>query len=228
MEGKIMGKWKKRIKLLIALIVAVAILLIIFFLVLMDKPSSQMILMDMERGYKRDFQIVEEFTHIAYTDGEPETQRKLKCPAVVLQDKENSDVRFIAYAYPLEGGDWIYRDNYVQKVLVYCIEQEQIELNNEDKCKAVDSSYPPNLVLENTDEMARKLQDMVILFTELCQYDEAHLHNKTGRFEVEGSIFIYQIEPGNISDRWLDETGPFCYDTPIEKYKAFLEKLEEE
>ena len=224
-----MGKWKKRIKWCIIAIAVTGILLFIFSLFLENKPSSQMILLYMEKVYKRDFQIVEEFTHIDYTDGEIETRRKLKCPAVVLQDKNNSDVRFMAYAYPLEGGDWIYRDNYFQKVLVYCIKQQQIELNNEDKCKAIDSSYPPELVLENTDEMAQKLQNMVLLFTELCRYDkDDHTVNASGRFEVEGSSLIYQIEQGNVSDRWLDGTGPFCYDTPIEKYKAFLNALEEE
>ena len=224
-----MGKWKKRIKWCIIPIALAAIFLFIFSLFLGNKPSSQMILLYMERVYKRDFQIVEEFTHIDYTDGEIETQRELRCPAVVLQDKNNSDVCFMAYAYPLEGGDWIYRDNYFQKVLVYCIKQQQIEMNNEDKCKAIDSSYPPELVLENTDEMAQKLQNMVHLFTELCRYDkDDHTINEVGSFGVEGSLFIYQIEQGNVSDRWLDETGPFCYDTPIEKYKAFLNALEEE
>ncbi len=224
-----MGKWKKRIKWCIIPIALAATFLFIFSLFLRNKPSSQMILLYMERVYKRDFQIVEEFTYIDHTDGEIETQRELKCPAVVLQDKNNSDVRFMAYAYPLEGGDWIYRDNYFQKVLVYCIEQQQIEMNNEDKCKAIDSSYPPELVLENTDEMAQKLQNMVHLFTELCRYDkDDHTINEVGSFGVEGSLFIYQIEQGNVSDRWLDETGPFCYDTPIEKYKAFLNALEEE
>lgn len=228
MEDKIMVKWNKRIKLLIVPVAAVVILLIICFLFLKNKPSSQVILLYMEETYKRDFQIVEEFTHIDYTDGEIQAQRELKCPAVVLQDKNNADVCFIAYAYPLEGGGWVYRDNYFQKVLVYCIKQQQIELNNEDKCKAIDSSCPPKIVLENTDEMARKLQNMVLLFTELCQYDDDHNINVTGCFQVEGSMFVYQIQQGNVGDRWLDATGPFCYDSPIEKYKAFLDKLDEE
>lgn len=219
----------KKIKPAIVLLAVIAICLIIYLLYLKNRPGSLEILIDMEKTYKRDFQITEEFTYIAHTDGEVETQRELKCPAVVLQDKQNSDIRFIAYAYPLEGGGWIYRDNYFQKVLVWCTEQVELEINNADKCSELTSSRPPCLVLENTEEMAQKLQDMVVLFTGLCQRSEDdHTNYKTGRFEVEGSALGYQIEPGNISDRWLDDTGPFCYDTPIEKYQAFLDELEEE
>ena len=123
----------------------------------------------------------------------------------------------------MEGGDWIYRDNYSQKALVYCIKKEQLEINNEDKCEDLESSWNPCLVLENTDLTAQKLQNMVIRFNELYQSDDGY-----GAFEVEGSSLAYQIEGRNISDRWLDQTSPFCYDTPIEKYKAFLDELEED
>lgn len=189
-----------------------------------NKPDSKKILEYMEWEYKKDFQITDEFTYISYTDGEPDTQRELKCPAVVLQDKENKEIRFIAYAKPFETGDWIYQDNYSQKLLLYCIKQEQIEINNEAECEADDAFVYPVLMLEHTEETAQKLQNMTIRFNELYQYDLKN--NYVGRFGVEGSLYLYSVEAGNISDRWLDETGPFCYDTPIEKYEAFLDKLE--
>ena len=215
------SKWG--ISVVIIMIVAIIILLMICVCVCISRPDSIQILACMEENYKRDFEIVEEFTYISHTDGEVEAQRELKCPAVILQDKENEEIRFLAYAYPLEGGDWIYRDNFSQKALVYCIKQEQLEINNEDKCEDLESSWNPCLVLENTDSTAQKLQNMVIRFNELYQSDDG-----CGAFEVEGSSLAYQIEGRNISDRWLDQTSPFCYDTPIEKYKAFLDELEED
>lgn len=220
---------KRVLTLLIVIIAAIAVFVIIAVYKWKSRPEGSEILSYIEKVYKRDFQIVEEYTYIAHTDGEAQTQRELKCPAVILQDKENQDICFIAYAYPLEGGGWIYRDNYFQKVLIDCIRQEQLEMNNEDLCGARESFLPPCLVLENTDETAEKLQNMVIRFNELCQYDDSDGyvdHNEA--FGVEGSGLQYQVLCGNINDRWLDETSPFCYDTPIEKYKAFLDKLEEE
>ncbi len=54
-------------------------------------------------------------------------------------------------------------------------------------------------------------------------------HNISGQesFAVEGSIYIESVLAGDVSDRWPEETGRFCYDTPVEKYKAFLEELEQ-
>lgn len=53
--------------------------------------------------------------------------------AVILQDDKG--IRFLAYAYPLGDGDWTYRDNYSEKVLLYCIEQEAHEMNNKEECE---------------------------------------------------------------------------------------------
>lgn len=203
-----------------------------FILLLKSKPGSNEILAYMERAYGREFQIVEEFTYITYADGEFNTwlEKKmweLKCPAVILQDKENDSISFFAYAYPLEGGDWIYRDNYSRQLLLYCIKQENFMISNEDKCNVVTSSVAPSLILENSDETAQKLQNMVICFNELYRCDDKYAANNSGSFGVEGSLLIYQILAGNTSDRWPDETSPFCYDTTMEKYKAFLNKLEE-
>lgn len=226
-----MGRLSKGIKSIIAIVAIIGIIIRIFiFISLKNRPDSSDILTYMEQAYKKDFQIINEFTYIAHTDGEVEAQRELKCPAVELQDKENSDIRFMAYAYPIEGEeiwfDWTYRDNYAQKTLIYCMKQQELEINNENECEVLESSMAPCLVLDNTDETAQKLQNMVMRFNELYQYDDQFVSG-CENFEVEGSTFGYSIEAGNISDRWLDETGPFRYDTPIEKYKAFLNELEE-
>lgn len=224
-----MEKLNKPKKALSALaVIAVMGIFIVTALILLDadRPDSKLILAHMEWEYKKDFQIIDEFTYISYTDGEPDTQRKLKCPAVVLQDKENKEICFIAYAKPFESGEWIYRDNYSQKLLLYCIKQEQIEINNETECEADDAFHYPVLMLEHTEETAQKLQNMTIRFNELYQYDLNN--NYAEHFGVEGSPYLYSVEAGNISDRWLNETDPFCYDTPIEKFEAFLDKLEEE
>lgn len=175
----------------------------------------------MKREYGKEFEILEEFTYIAHTDGEPDTQRELKCPAVRLQDKENSEIRCFAYAYPMEGGDWIYRDNYSRKVFLYCLGEENLAINNGETC-SIDTSFSyPCLLLDNTDETAQKLQNAVRLFHELYPYEGYE------SFEVEGSVFLYRVQAGNVSDRGPEEAGPFCYDTPIEKYKDFLEELEQ-
>lgn len=219
-----MNKGKKRILIIVGMIVVIGLVVHICKIIYSYmKPDSDGILRYAENEHKRDFEVVETFTYISHTDGEVEFQRELKCPAVILRDKENEEIRFLAYAYPLEGGDWIYRDNYTERVLLYCIRQEELEINNEDVCEDVKSSRAPCLVLENTDETAQKLQNMVVHFNELCQCDDGY-----GAFQVEGSIFLYQIQCGNVTDRWLDDTSPFCYDTPLEKYKAFLDKLEKD
>ena len=223
-----MGKLKKGIRIVIAVVAVIAILAVIYVIIaLATKPDSSEILRVMETVYKKDFEIVEEFTYITHTDGEVEAQRELKCPAVILQDDEG--IRFLAYAYPLEEGDWIYQDNYSDKVLLYCIEQESLEMNNKDACEGDVSSCVPCLVLDNTDITAQKLQNMVIRFNELYQYDEDYGYIiSTGCFQVAGGSLVYQVIGGNTSDRWLEETSPFCYDTPIEKYKAFLDAAIEE
>lgn len=175
----------------------------------------------MERKYNKEFEIIEEFTYIAYTDGEPETQRKLKCPAVKLRDKENGKIICFAYAYPMETGDWIYRDNYSRKVFLYCLGEENLVINNEEKCGTDTSFSYPCLSLDNTFETAQKLQNAVILFHKLypCEGYES--------FEAEGSIYLYRVWAENAGDCRTEETGAFGCDTPIEEYKTFLEGLEQ-
>ena len=218
-------------KILIFVLIFVVLLAIGGFVLLSRKsnPGSNKLLAYMERAYGKDFEIIEEFTYISYTDGEPDVQREIQCPAVELQDKENSEIRCFAYAYPLEGGGWTYENNYSRKILLYCIQQENLMIENEDECSSVTSFSYPCLILENTDETAQKLQNMVIQFNEFYQYNDKYFHDSGSEmFEVEGSIYMKSILAGHISDRWLEETGNFCYDTPIEKYKAFLEELEQE
>ena len=190
-----------------------------FLLFFPHRPSSADIRNYMERAYGKDFQIIDEFIHIGYTDGEPDFQQALECPAVKLQDRENSAIQFIAYAYPLGNDAWMYQDNYSQKLLIYCMRQEGLEISNEDTCDSVSSFAAPCLVLDGTDETAQKLQNMVIRFNDSYPYDGCT------HFKVEGSMFLYSIQTGDTSDRWPEETGPFCYDTSIEKYKRFLSEL---
>lgn len=55
-------------------------ILLIFFIVIIwggilfysGRPNSKKILTQMERVYGKKFQIIEEFTYISYTDGEPD------------------------------------------------------------------------------------------------------------------------------------------------------------
>lgn len=218
-------------KILIFVLIFIVLLAIGGFVLLSrkNKPASNKLLAYMEKAYGKDFEIIEEFTYISYTDGEPDVQREIQCPAVELQDKENSEIRCFVYAYPLESGGWTYENNYSRKILLYCIQQENLMIENEDECSSVTSFAYPRLILENTDETAQKLQNMVIQFNESYQYNDKYFHDSgSERFEVEGSIYMKSILAGDISDRWLGETGNFCYDTPIEKYKAFLEELEQE
>ena len=93
-------------------------------------------------------------------------------------------------------------------------------ITNKEQCSKVTSFRYPCLSLDNTDETAEKLQNTVMMFCELypCEGNES--------FETEGSMFLNQVMAGNVSDRWPKETGYFCYDTAIEKYKAFLAELE--
>lgn len=63
---------------------------------------------------------------------------------------------------------------------------------------------------------------MVVSYNDICRSGDGY-----AAFQVEGSLYAYQVEGQNINDAWLEETSPFCYDTPIEKYQAFLEELEQ-
>lgn len=67
---------------------------VLFILFYPGRPNSKIILTHMERVYGKKFQIIEEFTYISYTDGEPDVQQELKCPAVKLQDVENHEIQF--------------------------------------------------------------------------------------------------------------------------------------
>lgn len=196
-----------------------------FFLLFPHRPSSADIRNYMERAYGKDFLIIDEFTHIGYTDGEPDFQQALECPAVKLQDRENSAIQFIAYAYPLGNDAWMYQDNYSQKLLIYCMRQEGLEISNEDACDLLFSFAAPCLVLTDTDEAAQQLQDMVIRFNESYRYNDKY-RDGCEHFEVRGNMSVYSILAGDTSDRWPEETGPFCYDTSIEKYRRFLSELE--
>ncbi len=229
---KKLSKSKERTLLVIAVIEGIgifilAVLILAVILVLYGTgPDSKKVLAYMEWKYKKDFEIIDEFTYISYTDGEPDTRRELECPGVILQDRESEGICFFAFARPFGNGDWIYEDNYARKILIYCIEQEQIEMSNEVECGKTESFAYPCLVLDDTDETAQKLQNMTIRFHELYQYNNSDHYEEN--FLVAGSMYLYSIEAGDISDQWLDETSHFCYDTPLEKYKAFLDRLEEE
>lgn len=215
---------RKRLSIFLIFFIIMILSAVLFILFYSGRPNSKKILAHMERVYGKKFQIIEEFTYISYTDGEPDVQQELKCPAVKLQDVENREIQFIAYAYPLDGDTWLYRDNYSQKLLIYCMRQAGLEISNEDTCDTSTSFASPRLVLSGTDEAAQKLQDMVIQFNESYQYDDKYTDG-CEHFELEDGMFLYSILAGNVSDRWLDETGTFCYDTPMEKYQKFLNEI---
>ncbi len=222
MTPYIKGKTMKQYFLKIIMVFCIILVLIIGLKQLIAfTPSGSVIKVYMELKYKRDFEIIEEFTHKEYADGEL-PQKELQCPAVVLQDKEMEDVYFLAYAYPFGSEDWIYRDNYCAKILFYFAKQEELEITNPETQADRKTSVSVKLRLDNSEETARKLQNVVNNFCDINKSDEC------GNFEVEGSLYVFQIEPKPVKDRWLEETSPFCYDTPLEKYKAFLDRLKRE
>lgn len=62
-------------------------------------------------------------------------------------------------------------------------------INNEEECAPNTSSAAPCLVLENTEETAKKLQNLVMRFNEIyC--DNSIIKGGMVDFRVEGSLFL--------------------------------------
>ena len=67
---------------------------------------------------------------------------------------------------------------------------------------------------------------MVINFNEVYYFNSKFSYISSGTtFEVTNNIYSYYVMGNKIKDRWLNETSPFCFDTPLEKYQAFLNEL---
>lgn len=180
----------------------------------------------MEKYYDKDFKIIEKLTYTTYTQGSPEAREEIECPAVILQDKDNENIKFLAYAYPLETGDWTYISNYARNLLIYCMNEQEFEFDNEEDCQKIDIFNSPRLILDNTETTAKKLQAMVINFNEVYYFNSKFSYISSGTtFEVTNNIYSYYVMGNKIKDRWLNETSPFCFDTPLEKYQAFLNEL---
>lgn len=180
------------------------------FTLALTKPITEDFLNYANATYQKEFVLVRKFSYTDYTDGEKSLPIRW-CPAVTLEDPETG-INFNVYASSIHG--WNFQDDFSYYVLLYCIEEQGIEHNEEKQI--------PYLFLENSRDYARKLQQMVIQYNEICSVDRTKATHTWAGFMVPGSHSFYQIEAGYVKDRWLDQTSPFCYDTPLEKYEAFL------
>ena len=217
--------FKKILRELIKAISFIAIALIILALcgwlwfritLALTKPKTEDFLSYANDTYQKEFVLVRKFSYTDYTDGEKPLPIRW-CPAVTLEDPETG-INFNIYASSILG--WHFRDNFSYKVLLYCLEEEGIERDEEEAM--------PVLYLENSKECARKLQKMVIHYNEIYSVDRSKTCHTSEGFMVpgsSGSYCLFQIIAGNVNDRWLDQTSPFCYDTPLEKYEAFLKEV---
>ncbi len=216
--------FKKVLRGLIKAIGFIAIALIILalcgwlwfrFTLALTKPKTANLLLYANETYQKEFVLVREFSRTSYTDGED--PRPIRgCPAVELEDP-STGIHFEVYAeWPVYG--WLIRDNYSHKVFLYCISEQRIPVDAESK-------NTPCLLLENSRDDARKLQQMVIQYNEIYSVDRSKTYHTSEGFMVPGSHYLFQIQAGYVNDRWLDQTSPFCYDTPLEKYESFLKEV---
>ncbi|MBE5946699.1 MAG: hypothetical protein E7259_07160 [Lachnospiraceae bacterium] len=219
-----MKKTINRIVTILSCLFIITVILIIFFEV--KKPGYYQIAHQMEKYYDKDFKIIEKLTYTTYTQGSPEAREEIECPAVILQDKDNENIKFLAYAYPLVGGDWGYHDNYGRNLLIYCLSTQQFEFENKEECQKIDTFHIPCLILDNTEETAIKLQNTVVMFNEFYCFDDTNETITTNtRFAVKGTTSLYSVMGNKTKDKWKNQTSPFCYNTPIKKYKKFLNEV---
>ena len=164
----------------------------------LTKPKTEDFLSYASDTYQKEFVLVKKYSYTDYTDGEKPLPIRW-CPAVTLEDPETG-INFNVYASSILG--WHFRDNFSYKVLLYCLEEQGIERNEEDSM--------PILYLENSKECARKLQKMVIQYNEIYSVDRSKTYHTSEGFTVPGSYCLFQIIAGYVNDRWLDQTSPFC------------------
>lgn len=185
-----------------------------FFSFTTSKPKTEELMKYARETYQKEFVLVREYTCTNRTEGEKPISVK-GCPAVELEDTDTG-IHFEVEAWPTNG--WNIRDDYGQKVLLFCIEEQGLRLDEKNK-------FQPCLILENSREEAEKLRQMTIRFNENYSVNKDKSYHTSESFTVPQSDFIYQVEAGYISDRWTDDISPFCFDTPIEKYEAFLNEV---
>lgn len=132
-----------------------------------------------------------------------------------LKDADTG-ICFEVTACPVGNGD--IRDDYGQRALLFCIEEQGLRLDEK-------SEYQPCLILENSREDAEKLRQMTVRFNEIYSVNKEKTYHTFASFTVPQSDLLYRVEAGYASDRWTDTATPFCFDTPIKKYEAFLNKV---
>ena len=172
--------------------------------------------------YDKDFRLIRRYTYTDCTDGE--NSRSIRwCPAAEFEDPETG-VRFSVRARSIGAvlreltwlGDWILDNDFSDQMLRFCAAEQGLTIVD-DGCNEM------CLALTNDRETAEKLQKMTVRFNGLCAVKPGS-ESCLARFVVSGEKIrnLHSVYAGDLSDRWLDQTWPFCYDTPIEKYEAFL------
>lgn len=203
------------------LLLAIIIILCVFWLcfrikIYITKPNTEELINYATWAYQKEFTLVREYTRTTYMDGEDPIQIR-RSPAVELEDP-NTGIRFEVYAaFPVY--DWDIRDNYSHEVLLYCIKEQGLQIEEED------SSIWPCLLLENSRSEAEKLQRMTIQYNEIYSVDKSKSYHTWECFTIPNSMYLFTVEACFVSDRWLDQDSPFCFDTPIEKYEEFLKEV---
>ena len=100
---------------------------------------------------------------------------------------------------------------------MYCIKEQGIPFDSK--------RYTPCLLLENSRDDALKFQQMVVRFNELYPGNKRIVYDACETFTIPDSIFAYTIYSGFIKDPYdprSEDVGCFYYDTPLERYEAFL------
>ena len=206
----------------LSLIVVILCILLCFWLsfrikLFITKPKTEDLLNYAREVYQKEFILIKEYTKTTFTDGEAGARTEIRsCPAVELKDPSTGIVFHVDTRWPVDS--WDISDDYGCQVLLFCIKEQGIMLSEE-------SLFEPCLVLENSRSEAEKLQQMTIRYNEIYSVDCTKKKYAQNMFMVPGSLYSYHVKAGYISDRWLNETTPFCYDTPLEKYEAFLNEV---
>ena len=192
-------------------------------------PKREAFLQYARETYQKDFVLVRVFTYSDYTYTNYIDLNKLYgletswpirwCPAAELEDPEIG-ISFHVYASPVFG--WHFQDDYRREILLYCIKEQGIPLDSEPR-------HSPSLLLENSRDDAMKLHQMVVRFNEIYPGNKryAEIAYDSAWFTVPGSVYAYQIHSGfykDPRDPRFEHIFYFCYDTPLEKYEAFLQE----
>ncbi len=170
--------------------------------------------------YDKDFEIVRRYTYTDWADGE-RSRPIYGCPAVEFEDPETG-VRFSVRARSTGAvlgeltmlGDWYFTDDFADRTLRFCAEEQGLTIVERDRGALC-------LDLSNDRETAEKMQRMASRFNALLA-EKPEAESRPAFFSLPNGYRLTQVIAGNVSDCWLGQTSPFCYDTPIEKYESFL------